>query len=105
MRVGGTKWIRTNVRLVCASNKNLEIMIEKDQFREDLFYRLKGATINIPLLRSRQEDIPELVSLAADENYGAVLDITGDPTLSEDEQRSEERITMQPNSPRKKTRH
>ncbi len=64
MRVGGTKFLHTNVRLVCATNRDLQDMIRKDLFREDLFYRLKGATINIPPLRERKEDITALFEYA-----------------------------------------
>jgi DNA-binding NtrC family response regulator len=60
-RVGGTKKLYTNVRLISATNKSLEDFIKKGEFREDLYYRLKGATINIPALRERSEDIPLLV--------------------------------------------
>lgn len=61
IKVGGTKWIHTDVRLVCATNKALETLVKEGKFREDLYFRLKGATIFIPPLRERKEDIPELV--------------------------------------------
>lgn len=60
-RVGGTQTIRVNVRLVCATNKNLEEMVQRGEFRLDLYYRLKGMIIDVPALRERREDIPRLV--------------------------------------------
>jgi Nif-specific regulatory protein len=56
-RVGGTKTIKTNVRLVAATNRNLEDMVRKGEFREDLFYRLNVIPINLPPLRERYEDV------------------------------------------------
>lgn len=60
MRVGGVNTIKVNPRIVAATNKNLYDMIEKGQFREDLFYRLNVIPINIPALRERGNDILEL---------------------------------------------
>ncbi len=56
-RVGGNQTIRTNVRIVCATNKILEEEVGKKTFREDLFYRLNVVRIHLPPLRSRAEDI------------------------------------------------
>ncbi len=61
MKVGGVKNIKVNVRIVAATNKDLVKMVEKGQFREDLYYRLKAVTINLPSLRERLADIPVFV--------------------------------------------
>lgn len=60
-RVGGTKTVKTNVRLVAATNRNLEEMVKKGEFREDLFYRLNVIPLNLPPLRERYEDIKLLI--------------------------------------------
>ncbi|MGC8834103.1 MAG: sigma-54-dependent transcriptional regulator [Armatimonadota bacterium] len=60
-RVGGTKPIKVDVRIVAATNKNLEEAVRKGEFREDLYYRLNVIQINVPALRNRKEDIPALV--------------------------------------------
>lgn len=60
-RVGGTKPIRVDVRLVVASNRELQGMVSRGEFREDLYYRLNVAQINMPPLRDRKSDIPLLV--------------------------------------------
>jgi len=60
-RLGSTKTIRVDVRLIAATHRNLQDMIRNNQFREDLFYRLNVFPIEIPPLRERREDIPLLV--------------------------------------------
>ena len=60
-RVGGQETISINVRLVCATNRNLEEAVKQGTFREDLFYRINVVPITIPSLRDRKEDIPQLV--------------------------------------------
>ncbi|MEE4196690.1 MAG: sigma-54 dependent transcriptional regulator [Bacteroidales bacterium] len=59
-RVGSTKEIPVDVRLICATNMPLKQMIEEGKFRQDLFYRINTFEINIPPLRERKEDIPLL---------------------------------------------
>jgi len=59
--VGGTKEIPVDVQIVAASNRNISEMIEKGDFREDLYYRLRIVDIEIPPLRERKEDLPELI--------------------------------------------
>ncbi len=59
-RVGGNRVIKTNARVIAATNKNLKKLVEEGRFREDLFYRLEVLLIYIPPLRERKEDIPEL---------------------------------------------
>ena len=60
-RVGGAETIKVDVRVVSATNRNLEKMIEDGEFREDLYYRLNVFPINLPPLRDRLEDLPVLV--------------------------------------------
>jgi DNA-binding NtrC family response regulator len=62
-RVGGTTLIRVDVQIIAASNRDLKEMIKNGEFREDLYYRLKVVDLDIPPLRKRKEDIPELVGL------------------------------------------
>jgi transcriptional regulator with PAS, ATPase and Fis domain len=56
-RVGGSKTIKINTRIISATNKDLEEMVREEKFREDLYYRLNVIEINIPPLRERKEDI------------------------------------------------
>ncbi|MBI4436230.1 MAG: sigma-54-dependent Fis family transcriptional regulator [Candidatus Omnitrophica bacterium] len=60
-RLGGNNSIRADVRLIAATNRDLEALIKENKFREDLYYRLNAMTIMIPPLRDRKEDIPQLV--------------------------------------------
>ena len=75
-RLGSMDPIKLDVRLVCATNRNLEKMVSADEFREDLFYRLNVVTIDLPPLRHRKEDIYLLLNhfmseFAVENNLGA----------------------------------
>ncbi|XTZ36585.1 nif-specific transcriptional activator NifA [Salmonella enterica] len=59
-RVGGDETLRVNVRIIAATNRNLEEQVRMGHFREDLYYRLNVMPISLPPLRERQDDIPEL---------------------------------------------
>ncbi|MCC6227589.1 MAG: sigma-54-dependent Fis family transcriptional regulator, partial [Microthrixaceae bacterium] len=60
-RVGGTETIRVDVRIIAATNKDLEEMVKAKSFREDLYYRLNVVRIKMPALRERTDDIPQIV--------------------------------------------
>jgi transcriptional regulator with GAF, ATPase, and Fis domain len=72
-RVGGTQAIRANVRVICATHRDLKAMVERGDFREDLYYRLRGITLEVPALRQRLGDLPKIaehlmVRIAAERN-------------------------------------
>lgn len=75
-RVGSNKTLNANVRIIAATHKNLESMIEEGTFREDLYYRLNVFPIDMPSLRERVEDLPlllnELVSRLENEKRGSI---------------------------------
>jgi DNA-binding NtrC family response regulator len=60
-RVGGSRIIKVNVRVISATNKNLRELVDKGGFRKDLYYRLNGMRIHIPSLRERKEDLSFLI--------------------------------------------
>ena len=66
-----------DVRLICATNRNLEELIEKGKFRQDLYYRISGLTVDVPPLRRRLEDVPALIGL-----FLKLCDATGKRRLS-----------------------
>jgi Nif-specific regulatory protein len=61
-RVGGTRLVKVDVRLVCATNRNLEKMVAAGEYRADLYYRINVISIFLPPLRERRDDIPPLVA-------------------------------------------
>ena len=61
MPVGGRTAIKTNVRIIAATHRDLRILIQQGQFREDLFFRLNVVPVRLPPLRERPEDVPDLV--------------------------------------------
>ena len=65
-RVGGTEEIDVDVRVITATNQDLERMVREKQFREDLFYRINVMRVSLPPLNQRQEDIPLLVDYFVD---------------------------------------
>src|SRR5256886_1571849 len=60
-RIGGNQAISVDVRIIAATNQDLETRITQDRFREDLYYRIKVVEIRVPPLRERREDIPQMV--------------------------------------------
>jgi Nif-specific regulatory protein len=60
-RVGGSRTIKVDVRLVCATNRSLEKMVQRGEYRADLYYRINVVSISLPPLRERRDDIPALV--------------------------------------------
>ena len=85
-RLGGTRTIDTDVRIIAASNKNLQTEVEQHRFREDLFYRLNVVRVDIPPLRDRKEDIPMLamhfLKLYSDKNQKYIEGFAEDAMLA-----------------------
>ncbi len=67
-RIGAPEITHVDVRLICATNSDLEQMVEDGTFREDLYFRLKGIRIVLPALKDRRQDIPELIDYFAEEH-------------------------------------
>ena len=67
--MGGNKTIKVDIRVIAATNRNLETMIEEGQFRNDLYFRLSVFPVSIPPLRERKEDIPALVQHFIQKKY------------------------------------
>lgn len=85
IRVGGTKAIPINVRVIAATNVNLEKGIANGTFREDLYYRLNRLPIQIPPLRQRKEDIPALchhLLQKINRDYGRIIEEISQPALN-----------------------
>jgi two-component system, NtrC family, response regulator AtoC len=77
-RVGGTNMINVDVQIVAASNRPMNKLIEDERFREDLYYRLKVVDLDLPALRERKEDIPELIGFFVKKmNAKLGMNITG----------------------------
>ncbi len=79
-RVGGSETIKTNVRVITATNRNLETLIQQSQFREDLYYRINVVTITLPPLRERKTDIPILsrhfIEKYSQENHKKITELS-----------------------------
>ncbi len=84
-RLGGSRTLRTNARLIAATNRDLKAMVEEQKFRSDLFYRLNVFPIHVPPLRERTEDIPFLVRHFAQYyafNMGKQIDTISSETMN-----------------------
>ncbi len=77
-KLGSSSFIPIDVRIIAATNKNLNHMVKEGTFREDLFFRLCTLPINIPSLKKRSTDIPFLINYFAKLNYNRTLTIPGD---------------------------
>jgi PAS domain S-box-containing protein len=84
-RIGGRRTIKIDVRIISATNKDLESLVQRGEFREDLYYRLNIIPIKIPPLRERQEDIPLLANYfldKANKKYNLNKQLTDDALLA-----------------------
>jgi two-component system response regulator HydG len=82
VRVGANEPVRVDVRIISATNSDLAQRVRDKKFRDDLYFRIKGATLDVPALRSRREDIPPLIEhfikIAGHEHASGVKGITPD---------------------------
>lgn len=76
-RVGGNVWQKTNCRLVCATNRNLEDLVHRGQFRLDLYYRIAGFVFRLPPLRERKEDVLPLAKYFLSKALGETPELEG----------------------------
>ncbi|MBI2060155.1 MAG: sigma-54-dependent Fis family transcriptional regulator [Nitrospirae bacterium] len=79
MRVGGDRTISVDVRVIAATHRNIEALVDQGKFRDDLLYRLKVITLEVPPLRDRKEDIPLLVEafiqVTSEENHKTIRSV------------------------------
>ena len=80
-RVGGTDYVKVDIRVIAATHRNLEARVEDERFREDLYFRLRVFPVNIPPLRERKSDIPALVHHFM-QTKNMELRLKGFPTLA-----------------------
>lgn len=83
-RVGGIKTIKLDVRLICTTNKNMQELVQKGEFREDLYYRINVVDVNISPLRQRIEELPDLTRHFIEkinQNYGLSITKIKDEVL------------------------
>jgi two-component system NtrC family response regulator len=78
MRVGSEEIQKSNVRVISATNRNLESEVENKRFRADLLYRLEGVKLSLPPLRERREDIPLIAQYYLDKKYGGECRLDSD---------------------------
>src|SRR5581483_5007609 len=77
LRVGGTRPLKVDVRVLAATNRDLEVMVKENRFREDLYYRLNVIPIDVPPLRNRRDDIPVLIDHFLAKHQGANREVVG----------------------------
>lgn len=85
-RVGGNETIKSDVRIITATNRDLATLVSNGEFRQDLYYRLKVVTIELPTLRERQEDIPLLVQYFLEKirrEMGRSVDMIPEETMAQ----------------------
>ena len=85
-RVGGNETIKSDVRIITATNRDLATLVSEGEFRQDLYYRLKVVTIELPSLRERQEDIPLLVQYFLEKirrELGRSVEVIPEETMEE----------------------